>query len=61
MREVIQSLNKKSLSDATGIPYSRLRKFASNQIKKLSPEAIELIYQYLIKLSQVFGGSNETK
>ena len=54
MREVIQSLNKKSLSDATGIPYSRLRKFASNQIKKLSPEEIELIYQYLIKLSQVF-------
>lgn len=61
MREVIQSLNKKSLSDATGIPYNRLRKFASNQIKKLSPEEIELIYQYLIKLSQVFGGSNETK
>ena len=61
MREVIQSLNKKSLSDATGIPHSRLRKFASNQIKKLSPEEIELIYQYLIKLSQVFGGSNETK
>lgn len=54
MREVIKNLNKRSLAERTGISYSRLRKYASNELKSLSQEEIMLIYNYLIELSQTF-------
>jgi hypothetical protein len=38
MREVIQNLNKSTLSSATGISYSRLRKYSSGVIEALTPE-----------------------
>lgn len=47
MRDIISSLNKNSLAEATGISYSRLRKYATGQVKKLKPEEIELIVLYL--------------
>lgn len=54
MREAIKNLNKRSLAERTGISYSRLRKYASNELKSLSQEEIMLIYNYLIELSQTF-------
>lgn len=54
MRDVIKNLNKRSLAETTGISYSRLRKYASNELKTLSQAEIQLIYNYLINLSQIF-------
>lgn len=54
MKEIIKELNKASLSNATGISYNRLRKFASGSIKKLSAEEKEKIYNYLLCLADKF-------
>lgn len=54
MKEVIQKINKKSLADATGISYSRLRKFSAGQLKSLTSEEIEEIYKYLLALAEHF-------
>jgi len=54
MKEVIKEINKKSLADATGISYSRLRKFSAGQLKSLTSEEIEKIYDYLLALAEHF-------
>lgn len=54
VRNAIQLINKKTLSDATGISYSRLRKFASGEVKTLKSEEIKLIHSYFINLASVF-------
>lgn len=54
MKEKIKELNKKSLADATGISYGRLRKFAAGQIKELTPEEIKLIHNYLMESAKIF-------
>ena len=54
MKEKIKELNKKSLADATGISYGRLRKFAAGQIKELTSEEIKLIHDYLIEAAKIF-------
>lgn len=54
MRDIIKMINKKSLADATGISYSRLRKFSAGQLKSLTSEEIEEIYNYLLALAEHF-------
>lgn len=54
MRKIISSLNKKSIADATGISYSKLRKYSSGEIDKLTDEEIQKIYDYLIELTKHF-------
>lgn len=54
MKDKIKELNKKSLADATGISYGRLRKFAAGQIKELTSEEIKAIYDYLIDSAKIF-------
>lgn len=54
MRKIISTLNKKSIADATGISYSKLRKYASGEIDKLTDEEIQRIYEYLIELTKYF-------
>ena len=54
MRKIISTLNKKSIADATGISYSKLRKYASGEINKLTDEEIQRIYEYLIELTKYF-------
>lgn len=54
MRGVINELNKNSIAKATGISYSRLRKYSSGLIKELTPEEQEKIYKYLINLANTF-------
>ena len=54
MRKAIQQINKKSLADATGISYSRLRKFSAGQLKSLTSEEIRDIYNYLLALAERF-------
>lgn len=54
MRDVIQNLNKSTLAEATGISYSRLRKFASGAVKTLTPEERHAIYLYLISIAERF-------
>lgn len=54
MRKIISTLNKKSIADATGISYSKLRKYASGEIDKLTDEEIQKIYEYLIELTKYF-------
>lgn len=54
MREIIQELNKASLADATGISYSRLRKFATGLVQELTPEEREKIYIYLLSIADKF-------
>lgn len=54
MRDAINELNKNSIAKATGISYSRLRKYSSGLIKELTPEEQEKIYKYLIKLADCF-------
>lgn len=53
MRNIIKNLNKRSLAEITGISYSRLRKYASGDLKSLTQNEIELIYQYLIDLANI--------
>lgn len=54
MRKIISTLNKKSIADATGISYSKLRKYASGEIDKLTDEEVQRIYEYLIELTKYF-------
>jgi len=54
MREIIRNLNKASLAAATGISYSRLRKYAAGLVKELTVEERLKIQAYLIKLAQQF-------
>lgn len=54
MREVVQNLNKSTLAEATGISYSRLRKFASGVVKELTQTEKEAIYLYLISIANRF-------
>lgn len=54
MRDVIQNLNKSTLAEATGISYSRLRKFAAGVVKELTPEEKSAIYSYLITIANRF-------
>jgi hypothetical protein len=54
MREVIQSLNKAKLALATGVSYSRLRKYASGIINVLTVEERRKIREYLISLAHKF-------
>lgn len=54
MRNAINELNKNSISKATGISYSRLRKYSSGLIESLTPEEQEKIYKYLIRLAECF-------
>lgn len=54
MREVIQSLNKASLAAATGVSYSRLRKYASGIISSLTADERKKIREYLITLAHRF-------
>ena len=54
MRDAIKDLNKATLSDATGISYSRLRKYSSGAVAELTPEEKEKIYQYLLKMADKF-------
>ena len=44
MREIIAELNKSTLAEATGISYSRLRKFSAGVVKELTPEEKKAIY-----------------
>jgi hypothetical protein len=54
MREVIKDLNKSTLATATGISYSRLRKYSTGVVGQLTPEEREKIYQYLILIAEKF-------
>jgi hypothetical protein len=54
MREIIQDLNKATLAEATGISYSRLRKFSTGLISTLTPEEREKIYKYLLSIADKF-------
>ena len=58
MRDIIKLINKKSLADATGISYSRLRKFSAGQLKSLTSEEIDKIYDYFITLAGHFKKEN---
>lgn len=51
MRETIQNLNKATLSKATGISYSRLRKYASGILSSLTEEERKKIREYLVYLA----------
>lgn len=54
MRETIQNLNKATLAEATGISYSRLRKFSTGLVASLTPEEREKIYKYLLSIADKF-------
>lgn len=54
MREVIQNLNKRTLADATGISYRRLRSYSSGALEKLTDDEIRRIYEYLISIAEKF-------
>lgn len=54
MREIIKDLNKASLASATGISYSRLRKFSTGIVQTLTPEEREKIYYYLLSIADKF-------
>ena len=54
MKEVIQNLNKRSLADATGISYRRLRSYSSGVLNKLTDEEIKKIHEYLISIADKF-------
>ena len=51
MREAIKDLNKHTLAEATGISYSKLRKYATGLVKDLTPEEREKIYIYLVEVA----------
>jgi len=56
MREVIRNLNKRAVSEGTGISYSRLRKYAAAQIDELTKEERDAISAYLSNLSAIVKG-----
>lgn len=61
MREIIRDLNKRAVSEGTGISYSRLRKYAAAQIKELTREERESIAEYLSNLSAIVKGDIDEK
>lgn len=54
MRDAIKDLNKHTLAEATGISYSKLRKYATGIVKDLAPEEREKIYLYLLEVAERF-------
>ena len=54
MREAVKDLNKHSLAEATGISYSKLRKYATGIVKDLTLEEREKIYLYLLEVAERF-------
>ena len=54
MRDAIKDLNKHTLAEATGISYSKLRKYATGIVKDLTPEEREKIYLYLLEVAERF-------
>lgn len=54
MKDAINELNKHSVAEATGISYSRLRKYSSGLLKSLTAEEQEKIYKYLMELANRF-------
>lgn len=58
MREAVKDLNKHSLAEATGISYSKLRKYATGLVKELTPEEREKIYIYLESVAERFKADN---
>lgn len=54
MRDTIKNFNKHTLAKETGISYSRLRKYASFQLKNLTLEEQEKIYIYLKETANKF-------
>ena len=54
MREIIQNLNKHTFADATGISYSKLRKFSAGIVKDLTDAEKKAIYDYLINIANNF-------
>lgn len=54
MRDIIKDLNKSTLSSATGISYSRLRKYAAGTVAHLTPEEKEKVRAYLLWAADQF-------
>lgn len=54
MRDIIKDLNKATLSAATGISYSRLRKFSTGAVQALTPDEKEKIRIYLLSIADKF-------
>lgn len=54
MRDAIKDLNKHTLAEATGISYSKLRKYATGLVKNLTPEERDKIYIYLVEVAERF-------
>ena len=54
MRQVIQDLNKHTLADATGISYSKLRKYSAGVVQSLTDAEKKAIYEYLINIANKF-------
>lgn len=61
MRDVLNELNKKSISDATGISYARLRRFAAGAVNDLTPEEINKIKNYLLTMAEKFNETPNSK
>lgn len=58
MRDAIRDLNKHTLADATGISYSKLRKYATGFVSDLTPQEREKIYIYLVEVANKFKADN---
>lgn len=54
IKQIINDLNKRALAEATGISYSKLRKYSSGAINKLTPDEMEKIYEYLTSIALYF-------
>lgn len=54
MKEIINTLNKHSLAEATGISYSRLRKYSAGAVAELTEEERRKIYEYLLSIADAF-------
>jgi hypothetical protein len=54
IKEIINTLNKHSLAEATGISYSRLRKYSAGAVAELTEEERQKIYEYLITIADAF-------
>lgn len=54
MKEIINTLNKHSLAEATGISYSRLRKYSAGAVAELTEEERRKIYEYLLSIANAF-------
>ena len=54
MKDVIKTLNKHTLSIATGISYNKLRKYSAGEINSLTKEEGQKICEYLVKIAEKF-------